>query len=158
MFGLNLHNEFQDQKSLSFSGAKSAYGKIGSGDVARLSFDQRPDGCCSQTTVDRGIFQRPKEMHLPMLTVLEAFHVPMIATGWIGAALALLLSREASGTYCVWSLYVFGLEVLMLALAAGDEDESVPVVPFIAAVAGLRCFALDHRATSQLNPRRPSDA
>jgi len=124
VFGLNLHNEFQDQKSLSFSGAKSAYGKIGSGDVARLSFDQRPDGCCSQTTVDRGIFQRPKEMHLPMLTVLEGFHVPMIATGWIGAALALLLSREASGTYCVWSLYVFGLEVLMLALAAGDEDES----------------------------------
>jgi hypothetical protein len=98
----------------------------------------------------------------PMLTVLEAFQVLMVAIMWIGVARALLRWGEASTEYRVWSLYLLGLAVLMLALAAGGEADvrfRVPAVPLLAAVAGLGYFAADPaHAASQSNPRRLSNA
>jgi hypothetical protein len=98
----------------------------------------------------------------PALTVLEAFQVLMVAITWIGVARALLRWREASTEYRMWSLYLFGLAVLMLALAAGGEADvrfRVPAVPLLAVVAGLGYFATDPaHAASQSNPRRLSNA
>jgi hypothetical protein len=83
-------------------------------------------------------------MKSPLLAALEILQVLMIGVVWIGIGRAFLRCRHASEEYRVWVLYLAGLSILLLVLAAGGEADvrfRAPVASLLAAVAGLGYFA-----------------
>jgi 4-amino-4-deoxy-L-arabinose transferase-like glycosyltransferase len=76
----------------------------------------------------------------PTLVALLAFQMLLLGAMWMGCACALIRCRRASGAYRVWVLFLGGVAVMFIVLAAGGEAAvrfRAPVVPLLAIVASL---------------------
>ncbi len=76
----------------------------------------------------------------PTLVALMGFQMLLILAMWTGFACALFRCRQASRVYRLWVLYLAGVAMMFIVLAAGGEAAvrfRVPVVPLLAIVASL---------------------
>jgi hypothetical protein len=76
----------------------------------------------------------------PTLVALLAFQMLLISAMWIGCAFALRRCWRGSPVYRLWVIYLAGVAMLFILLAAGGEAAvrfRVPVVPLLAIVASL---------------------
>jgi hypothetical protein len=97
-------------------------------------------GAPSATRV-RGEFRRV--LQSPTLVALLALQVLLTVVLWAGVGSAMFRCLRGSACYRIWTLYLTGVALLFIVLAAGGEASvrfRVPVVPLLAVVAALGYF------------------
>jgi hypothetical protein len=79
----------------------------------------------------------------PILTLAVVIETLLTTITWVGVVAALLQLPRQSPQYRMYVVYLGGMALLLLALAAGGEADvrfRAPVSPLLAAVAGLGYF------------------